>query len=286
MNGRKKMPNSLQDKTTLHNGVKMPWFGLGVFKVKEGSEVIESVKAALKHGYKSIDTAAVYENEEGVGQAIRESGVPREELFITSKVWNSDQGYESTLKAYEKSLSKLGLEYLDLYLIHWPGKTKFKETWKALEKLYKDGRVRAIGVSNFKTHHLKDLLSDAEIKPMINQVEYHPHLTQKELHDFCLQEGIQLEAWSPLKRGELLEEPTINEIAAKYQKTSAQVILRWNLQNKVITIPKSIKEHRIVENSQVFDFELSQEDMERINGLNKDDRVGSDPDEMAVGFTD
>jgi methylglyoxal/glyoxal reductase len=164
------MPNNLQDKTTLHNGVQMPWFGLGVFKVKEGSEVIESVKAALKHGYKSIDTAAVYENEEGVGQAIRESGVPREELFITSKVWNSDQGYESTLKAYEKSLSKLGLDYLDLYLIHWPGKTKYKETWKALEKLYKDGKVRAIGVSNFKIHHLKDLLSDAEIKPMVNLI--------------------------------------------------------------------------------------------------------------------
>ena len=280
------MPNSLQDKTTLHNGVTMPWFGLGVFKVKEGSEVIESVKAALKHEYKSIDTAAVYENEEGVGQAIRESGVQREELFITSKVWNSDQGYESTLRAYEKSLSKLGTDYLDLYLIHWPGKTKYKETWKALEKLYKDGRVRAIGVSNFKIHHLKDLLSEAEIKPMVNQVEYHPHLTQKELHAFCLQEGIQLEAWSPLKRGELLDDPTINEIAAKYQKSPAQVILRWNLQNKVVTIPKSIKEHRIVENAQVFDFELSQVDMERIDGLNKNDRIGSDPDEMAAGFTD
>lgn len=280
------MRNSLQDKTTLHNGVKMPWFGLGVFKVKEGSEVIESVKAALKHGYKSIDTAAVYENEEGVGLAIRESGVPREELFITSKVWNSDQGYESTLKAYEQSLSKLGLDYLDLYLIHWPGKTKYKDTWKALEKLYKDGRVRAIGVSNFKIHHLKDLLSEAEIKPMVNQVEYHPHLTQKELHDFCQQEGIQLEAWSPLKRGELLNDPAINEIAAKHQKSPAQVILRWNLQNNVVTIPKSIKEHRIVENAQVFDFELTHEDMKRIDELNINDRIGSDPDQMAVGFTD
>ena len=280
------MPNSLQDKTTLHNGVKMPWFGLGVFKVKDGSEVIESVKAALKHGYKSIDTAAIYENEEGVGLAIRESDVPREELFITSKVWNSDQGYESTLKAYENSLSKLGLDYLDLYLIHWPGKNKYKETWKALEKLYKDGRVRAIGVSNFKIHHLKDLLSEAEIKPMVNQIEYHPHLTQKELHDFCQQEGIQLEAWSPLKRGELLSDPIINEIAAKHQKSAAQVILRWNLQNNVVTIPKSIKEHRIVENAQVFDFELTREDIERIDGLNIDDRVGSDPDNMAVGFTD
>jgi methylglyoxal/glyoxal reductase len=283
--GGESMPKSLKDTTTLHNGVKMPWFGLGVFKVQEGSEVIESVKAAIKHGYISIDTAAIYQNEEGVGQAIRESGIPREELFITSKVWNSDQGYESTLQAYETSLKKLGLEYLDLYLIHWPGKTKYKETWKALEQLYKDGRVRAIGVSNFHIHHLKDLLEGAEIKPMVNQVEYHPHLTQKELHEFCKQEGIQLEAWSPLKRGELLSDPTINEIAQKYKKTPAQVMLRWDLQNGVVTIPKSIKEHRIIENADVFDFELTPQDMEKIDSLNKNDRIGSDPDKMDVGFT-
>ncbi|WP_223587941.1 aldo/keto reductase [Neobacillus bataviensis] len=280
------MLTSLKDTTTLHNGVEMPWFGLGVFKVKEGSEVIESVKAAITNGYKSIDTAAIYQNEEGVGQGIREAGVPREELFITSKVWNSDQGYESTLKAYETSLKKLGLDYLDLYLIHWPGKTKYKETWKALEKLYKDGRVRAIGVSNFKVHHLEDLLKDAEIKPMVNQVEYHPHLAQKELLAFCQKEGIQLEAWSPLKQGQLLNDPVITEIAAKYGKSAAQVILRWDLQNKVVTIPKSIKEQRIIENANIFDFELSLEDMEKIDGLNKDERVGSDPDEMSVGFTE
>lgn len=280
------MPTSLQDTTTLHNGVKMPWFGLGVFKVQEGSEVIESVKAAIKNGYKSIDTAAVYKNEEGVGQGIKEAGVQREELFITSKVWNADQGYESTLQAFETSLTKLGLDYLDLYLIHWPGKNKYKETWKALEKLYKDGRVRAIGVSNFQIHHLKDLISDAEIKPMVNQVEFHPHLAQKELLSFCQQEGIQLEAWSPLKQGQLLTDPTINEIAGKYQKSAAQVILRWDLQNKVVTIPKSIKEQRIIDNANIFDFELSAEDVERIDGLNKDERVGSDPDKMAVGFTD
>ncbi|MDN3017000.1 aldo/keto reductase [Paenibacillus sp. BSR1-1] len=280
------MLTSLKDTTTLHNGVEMPWFGLGVFKVKEGSEVIESVKAAIKNGYKSIDTAAIYQNEEGVGQGIREAGVPREELFITSKVWNSDQGYESTLMAYETSLEKLGLDYLDLYLIHWPGKTKYKETWKALEKLYKDGRVRAIGVSNFKVHHLEDLLKDAEIKPMVNQVEYHPHLSQKELLAFCQKEGIQLEAWSPLKQGQLLNDPVITEVAAKYGKSAAQVILRWDLQNKVVTIPKSIKEHRIIENADIFDFELSLEDMEKIDGLNKDERVGSDPDEMSYGFSD
>jgi methylglyoxal/glyoxal reductase len=272
------MPNSLQDTTTLHNGVKMPWFGLGVFKVKEGSEVVESVKAAINNGYKSIDTAAVYKNEEGVGQALKEAGVPREELFITTKVWNSDQGYESTLQAFETSLDKLGLDYLDLYLIHWPVAGKYKETWKALEKLYKDGRVRAIGVSNFHVHHLKDLMADADIKPMVNQVEYHPHLAQTELLEFCKAEGIQMEAWSPLKQGELLSEPTIVEIAEKYKKSTAQVILRWDLQNEVVTIPKSIKEHRLIENADIFDFELSAEDMDVLNSLNKNERVGPDPD--------
>ncbi|EKN71611.1 oxidoreductase, aldo/keto reductase family protein [Neobacillus bataviensis LMG 21833] len=278
------MPTNLKDTTTLHNGVKMPWLGLGVFKVKEGEEVVESVKAAIRNGYISIDTAAVYGNEEGVGQAIRESGNAREELFVTSKVWNSDQGYETTLKAFETSLNKLGLDYLDLYLIHWPGKDKYKDTWKALEKLYKDGRVRAIGVSNFHVHHLEDLISSAEIKPMVNQVEYHPHLTQKDLQAFCVKEGIQLEAWSPLKQGKLLEEPVLVDIAHKYNKSVAQVILRWDLQNGVVTIPKSIKEHRIIENADVFDFELSAEDMEKISGLNQDSRAGSNPDEMTTGF--
>ncbi|MBT2681243.1 aldo/keto reductase [Bacillus sp. ISL-35] len=272
------MPKNLQDTTTLHNGVKMPWFGLGVFKVKEGSEVVESVKAALKNGYKSIDTAAVYKNEEGVGQALKEADVSREELFITTKVWNSDQGYESTLQAFETSMEKLGLDYLDLYLIHWPVAGKYKETWKALEKLYKDGRVRAIGVSNFHVHHLKDLMADAEIKPMVNQVEYHPHLAQTELLEFCKAEGIQMEAWSPLKQGELLSEPTIVEIAEKHGKSPAQIILRWDLQNGVVTIPKSIKEHRIIENADIFDFELSTDDMDRLNSLNKNERVGPDPD--------
>ncbi|MFS0863151.1 aldo/keto reductase [Fredinandcohnia sp. 179-A 10B2 NHS] len=278
------MVKSLQETTTLHNGVVMPWFGLGVFKVKEGQEVIDAVKAAIKHGYKSIDTAAIYQNEEGVGQAIKESGIAREELFVTSKVWNADQGYETTLQAYETSLNKLGLDYLDLYLIHWPGKDKYIETWRALEKLYRDGRVRAIGVSNFHVHHLENLMKNSEIKPMVNQVEYHPHLAQEELRAFCKKEGIQLEAWSPLKQGQLLSEPTINEIAEKYNKSAAQIILRWDLQTEVVTIPKSIKEHRIQENADIFDFELSQEDMDRISGLNKNERVGSNPDVMSAGF--
>ncbi|MFP5106658.1 aldo/keto reductase [Neobacillus sp. C211] len=278
------MPTNLTDTTTLSNGVKMPWVGLGVFKVTEGEEVIQSVKAAIKNGYISIDTAAIYGNEEGVGQAIKDSGVPREDLFITTKLWNSEQGYESTLKAFEISLTKLGLDYLDLYLIHWPGKEKYKETWKAFEKLYKEGRVRAIGVSNFQVHHLEDLISSAEIKPMVNQVEFHPHLTQKELLAYCKNEGIQLEAWSPLKQGQLLSEPVLEDLAHKYNKSVAQVILRWDLQHGVVTIPKSIKEHRIIENADIFDFELSTEDMDKIDGLNQDSRAGSHPDTMSVGF--
>jgi methylglyoxal/glyoxal reductase len=278
------MPSSLKDTTTLQNGVKMPWMGLGVFKVKEGEEVIQSVKAALKNGYIHIDTAAIYGNEEGVGQAIKESGVPRENLFITTKLWNTEQGYDTTLKAFETSMEKLGLDYLDLYLIHWPGKDKYKDTWRAFEKLYRDGRVRAIGVSNFLVHHLEDLLGTAEIKPMVNQVEFHPHLTQKDLQAFCKKEGIQLEAWSPLKQGQLLNDPTLTEIAQKYNKSVAQIILRWDLQNEVVTIPKSIKEQRIIENSNVFDFELTREDMERIDGMNQDSRAGSHPDQMMAGF--
>jgi diketogulonate reductase-like aldo/keto reductase len=280
------MPNNLKDTATLHNGVKMPWLGLGVYKAEDGEEVIQAVKAAIKNGYISIDTASFYQNEAGVGQAIRESEVPREDLFITTKVWNTDQGYESTLKAFETSINKLGLDYLDLYLVHWPGpdQNKYRETWKALEKLYKDGRVRAIGVCNFQVCHLEDLIAHSEIKPMVNQVEFHPHLTQTELREYCKKEGIQLEAWAPLKRGELFEDPILMEIAQKYSKSVAQVILRWDLQSEVVTIPKSVKEHRIIANADVFDFELSAEDMGKINGLNKDDRVGPNPDTMTNGF--
>ncbi|MGE8205446.1 aldo/keto reductase [Heyndrickxia sp. NPDC080065] len=276
------MIKNLQDSTILNNGVKMPWFGIGVFKVEEGPELVNAVKFAIKHGYRSIDTATIYGNEESVGQAIlagmEETGISREDLFVTSKVWNADLGYESTIAAYETSLKKLGLDYLDLYLIHWPVEGKYKEAWRALETLYKEGKVKAIGVSNFQIHHLEDLMNDAEIKPMVNQVEYHPRLTQKKLLEFCQEQGIQLGAWSPLMQGQLLDNPELLEIANKYNKSIAQIILRWDLQNGVVTIPKSTKEHRIVENSAVFDFELSKEDMERINRLNQDHRVGPDPD--------
>lgn len=276
------MTQNVQSRTRLNNGIDMPWMGLGVFKVEEGSELVEAVKAAVKHGYRSIDTAAVYANETSVGQGIREAlaenGLNREDLFVTSKVWNADLGYESTLAAYETSLKKLGLDYLDLYLIHWPVAGKYKDAWRALEKLYKDGRVKSIGVSNFQVHHLEDLMKDAEIIPVVNQVEFHPLLNQKELRDFTKKHGIQLEAWSPLMQGELLNHPLLKEIADKYGKSIAQVILRWDLQHGVVTIPKSTKEHRIVENASLFDFELSPEDMDRIDGLNENRRIGPDPD--------
>lgn len=274
--------NNLQSTKTLSNGVEMPWLGLGVFRVEEGQELVDAVKIAIKNGYRSIDTAAIYANEAGVGQGVREAieetGITREELFITSKVWNSELGYESAIAAYEESLKKLGLEYLDLYLIHWPVEGKYKEAWRALETLYKEGKVKAIGVSNFHIHHLEDLLKDAEIKPMVNQVEYHPKLTQQELLVYCKQQGIQMEAWSPLMAGQLLDNQALQQIAATHNKSVAQVIIRWDLQNGVITIPKSTKEPRIVENANVFDFELSAEEMETINKLNENLRVGPDPD--------
>ncbi|AGE81006.1 TPA: aldo/keto reductase [Bacillus thuringiensis] len=273
---------NLQSKTVLNNGVEMPWFGLGVFKVEDGPELVEAVKSAIKAGYRSIDTAAIYGNEKAVGEGIRagikEAGISREDLFITSKVWNSDQGYETTLAAYEESLKKLELDYLDLYLVHWPVEGKYKDTWRALETLYNEKRVRAIGVSNFQIHHLQDVMKDAEIKPMINQVEYHPRLTQKELQAFCKEQGIQMEAWSPLMQGQLLDNEKLQEIAEKHGKTTAQVILRWDLQNGVITIPKSTKEHRIIANADIFNFELTKEDMEKIDALNQNHRVGPDPD--------
>ena len=202
----------------------------------------------------------------------------REDLFITSKVWNADLGYEETLAAFDVTMNKLGLEYLDLYLIHWPKAGKYKGAWKAMEELYAAGRIRAIGVSNFQIHHLQDLMQDAQVKPMINQVEYHPRLTQVELKAFCEQHGIQLEAWSPLMQGQLLDNPVLTEIAASKSKSVAQVILRWDLQNGVVTIPKSTKEPRIIENADIFDFKLSTEEMERINSLNDNVRVGPDPD--------
>lgn len=269
----------ITDCTVLNNGVRMPWLGLGVWQVEEGDQVIQSVRNALETGYRSIDTAAGYRNETGVGTAIKESGISREELFITTKLANQDQGYESTLRAFEDSRKKLGLEYVDLYLIHWPGKDKYKDTWRAFEKLHKDGYIRAIGVSNFKIHHLESLAQVSDTIPALNQVEFHPHLFQKELLDYCRQKGIQLEAWSPLMQGKL-NQPGIVALADKYGKTPAQIILRWDLQHEIVTIPKSVHLERIQENADVFDFELSAEDMASIDVLNQNSRFGPDPDEL------
>lgn len=273
---------NLQSTVTLANGVKMPWLGLGVFQVEDGETTIGSVRTAIKNGYRSIDTAAIYDNEKGVGIGIKEgielAGITREDLFITSKVWNDDLGYEETLKAFDVSLEKLGLDYLDLYLIHWPKEGKYKDAWRAMERLYKEGKIKVIGVSNFQIHHLEELWKEAAIKPMINQVELHPRLTQKELIKYCQERNVQVQAWSPLMQGELLDHSDLQKIASKYNKSVAQIIIRWDLQNNIIAIPKSIKEHRIIENSQVFDFTLTKEEMKQIDGLNLDHRVGPDPD--------
>ncbi len=269
------MKNQLQ--VILANGTVMPMLGFGTFKIPDGEVVIQSVMTALELGYRHIDTAAVYKNERGVGLAMRRSGIAREEIFLTSKVWNNDQGYDTTLKAFEKSIHCLGVDYLDLYLIHWP-KPLNKETWRAMEHLYKEKRIRAIGVSNFHIHHLEDLLTECEIKPMVNQIEFHPRLMQRPLLDFCNKHQIQYEAWSPLMQGKIFNIPLMQELAAKYHRTVSQIVLRWDIQMGVITIPKSTNAERIQENMDIFDFEISDEDMQAICSLDEDERVGADPD--------
>lgn len=276
------MAKSIQDTYTLSNGVEIPVMGLGVYKNVDETELETAVTSALEYGYRHIDTAKVYRNEKGVGRAIKDSGVPREEIFVTTKVWNTDQGYDKTLKAFDESLEDLDMDYIDLYLIHWPMQGTYVDTWKALEKLYKDGKVRAIGVSNFNPHHLQDLFNECEIKPMLNQVEYHPHLAQPELKTFCREHDILLEAWSPLKRGRMFDEPVLVELAEKYGKTPAQIILRWDVETGVSTIPKSVSADRVRENGDVFDFELTAEEIKKISSLNRHERVGKDPDKVTL----
>ena len=269
---------------TLNNGLKMPQLGFGVWQVPDDQAAV-AVAKALEVGYRSIDTAMIYENEKGVGKAIHESSIPREELFITTKVWNTDQGFDNSITAYEKSLERLGLDYVDLYLIHWPTPQydQYVETYKALEKLYRDGRVKAIGVCNFNQNHLEQIINECEITPVLNQVECHPYLSQKDIKDFCHSHNIYVEAWSPLDQGgEALEDPVIKRIAAAHEKTTAQTILRWHLQNNTIVIPKSVTPSRIEENFKVFDFELSQKEMEEIHNLNRNRRKGPEPNDFNI----
>ncbi|OLR94536.1 aldo/keto reductase [Actinokineospora bangkokensis] len=266
-------------QVTLNDGTSIPQVGFGVWQVP-ADEVTGAVSAALEAGYRSIDTAAAYRNEEGTGRAIAESGIAREELYVTTKLWNDDQGYDSTLRAFDASMEKLGLEYLDLYLIHWasPKRDKYVETWKAFEKLKADGRVRSIGVSNFHPAHLERLFGETEVVPVVNQIELHPNLPQRELKAFNDKHGIVTEAWSPLASGGLLKDDTLTRIGEKHGKSSAQVILRWHVQAGNVVIPKSVTPERIRANIDLFDFELDADDLAAIDGLDNGERTGPDPD--------
>lgn len=269
---------------TLHNGVEMPRFGLGVYKMTDREEAIQAMTTAIDTGYIAIDTASLYNNEVEVGEAVKASNVKREELFITSKVWNADQGYDETLRAFETSLKKLDMDYLDLYLTHWAVPDKFKDTYRAIERLYDEKLIRATGVSNHQIHHLEEIFATANVKPMVNQIEVHPYLTQVEVRDFCTANDIAVTAWSPLARGKTVDDATITSIGQKYGKSSAQVVIRWHLQLGNIVIPKSVTPSRIKANAQVFDFELTNEDMQLISALNKDERTGADPDNFSFKF--
>jgi methylglyoxal/glyoxal reductase len=269
---------NLTSTVKLNNGVEMPWVGLGVFQSEPGRTTEQAVRWALEIGYRHIDTAAYYNNEADVGKALRESGVPRESVFVTTKVWNADQGYESTLKAFDRSRAKLNMDTVDLYLVHWPVKGKYLDTWRALEKLYAEGKVRAIGVSNFLVHHLEDVVKSSSVRPAVNQVEFHPALMQKDILAYDSRMKIQPEAWAPLTRGRSFGDPLIVSLARKYGRTPAQVILRWDLQIGVVTIPKSVHRERIEENSRIFDFVLEQADVDALSAKDTGTRIGPNPD--------
>ena len=264
----------------LNNGVKMPIFGLGVYKSADGEETYNAVRWALEAGYRHIDTAAMYGNEGSVGRAIRDSGIAREDIFVTTKLWNSQIREHNEENALKESLEKLGMDYVDLYLIHWPVREEqgYIRAWKKLEEFYKAGLCRAIGVSNYNVHHLEDVLKVADVVPALDQVECHPYLAQKELHEYCEKNGIALGPWSPLGRGRLLDDEVLVKLAEKYGKTTAQIVLRWDIQRGFVNIPKSVHKERIVSNAQVFDFALSDEDMQLIFSLDRDQRFGSNPE--------
>ncbi|NLP47866.1 MAG: aldo/keto reductase [Clostridiales bacterium] len=279
---------NLKSTYTLNNGLEIPRVGFGTWQTPDGQVAVDSVLAALEVGYRHIDTAAAYNNESGVGEALRQSSLPREEVFVTTKLWNSERGYEKTLAAFEVSMEKLGLEYLDLYLIHWPAakgepqewqKTN-ADTWRAFEELYEQGRIKSIGVSNFMPHHLKPLMESAKIMPMVNQIEFHPGLLQEETAEFCKANDILVQAWSPLGSGRLLENKDLKSIAAKYGKSTAQVCIRWCLQHGSLPLPKSVTPARIKENADVFDFELGAQDMALIDAMPNVGGSGLHPDKV------
>lgn len=279
---------SLTDTFTLHNGYSIPCVGFGTWQTPDGETAVQAVKSAIENGYRHIDTAAVYQNEVGVGQGIIASGVDRKELFVTSKVWNTERGYEKTIAAFHQTLSDLQLDYLDLYLIHWPAIAKQHdnweqlnaETWRAMEDLYKAGKIKAIGVSNFLPHHLESLLQQCTITPMVNQIEFHPGYMQKETVDYCQQHRILVEAWSPLGNGKLLSHPLLQEIAQKYDKSVAQLCIRWVLQHHLLPLPKSVTPERIKQNADVFSFDISADDMNKIDNMAYCGGSGLNPDDI------
>ena len=277
------MIHSLTDTVLFNNGKKMPGLGLGVFQIPN-NETAAVVKQGIINGYRLIDTAQIYDNEAGTGAGIQAglaaTGLKREDLFVTSKIWNAHLSKEEALQSFDESLEKLQLDYLDLCLIHWPGDHAFKESWLALEELLAQGKVKSIGVSNFEPHHLEELFTFAKVTPVLNQVELHPKLAQKDLRDFCQKHDIKIQAWSPLMQGQLLDNPVITAIAAKHQKTPAQVILRWDIQQDILLVVKSVHEDRMRSNADVFDFSLDEDDMNALNQLDEGLRSGPNPDEF------
>lgn len=276
---------NINSKVKLNNGIEMPVIALGTYKVPDGDDVMNEITWALEAGYRSIDTAKIYKNEEGVGKAIKNFSIKREEIFITTKLWNADQGYDTTLQSIDESLHKLGLDYVDLYLVHWPTAdvnakesiNKRIDTWKAMEEIYASGKAKAIGVSNYTVKHLEEMKDYAKVLPAVNQVEFHPYLFQKELLEYCNDNQIILEAYRPLTNGQRIDNPVLGNLARKYNKTNAQILIRWSLQHGCVPLPKSMKQKHIKENIEVFDFMLADSEMEEIDSLNENFRFSPDP---------